>query len=239
MILAAAGALLLAPYLARAQGNNTPVGGNPATATQPAANGSAPAEGHTAKPAPKSAVPEPAPPKAPDIVSLLIAAAVAALVGGGTAYAVVRFARSKGAGTPAAVGGSEAPAWSDFEYFRGNVLDTLKGIRAKANDLDGVSKLQVQDWIKSLARSRADLERAPLSRGDYEPLRQFWVDVSKLGQEMLDRARKSRQGQELADTLYSFTQALSRRMQDAAKAEPGTGSAAPDPGAVKKELRLI
>jgi molecular chaperone GrpE (heat shock protein) len=118
------------------------------------------------------------------------------------------------------------------------VLDTLKSIRGKASNLDSVSKLQVQDWIKSLARCRADLERAPLSRGDHEPLRQLWVDVSKMGQEMSDRARKSAHGEELAGALYSFTQALSRRMQDAGKAEPGAGSAG-DSGAVKKEVRRL
>lgn len=232
-------ALALAAAPAAAQ-NNGPAAGPAASGT--AAGGTAPAGGPARPNAAQAAPRTPAPqaPAGPNLAELLLAAGIAAVVGGGVAFGVTRFAGSSRPAAAPSAPPSEGEGWADFDYFRGDVMDVLKSIRNKASNLDSVPKLTVSDWIKQVARARADLERAPLTRADHEPLRKLWVDVTKICQDMSDRASKSAQGKELADALYTFTQALSRRMQEAARSDssaPATGTS--DVTAIRKELRLL
>lgn len=230
--------LLLAVSLAGGAGaqTQTPL---PPPATPPGARSAAPASNAPASQAAKS-VPRPSAAPAEssagiDWPTLLIAAALAAGVSAATAYGVLNLLRKKEPVSTAAA--ATAPAWAEFEYFRNDVLEVLKQVRSKAGSLDSVPESTVQDWTKQLARARADLERAPLSKADYEPLRQLYVEVSKIGQEMSERAKRSRRGEDLAGSLFSFTQALSRRASEAAQVEKPAASG--EGGAGRAEVRRL
>lgn len=233
--------LLAAPLClaaaAPAAAQNTPAPGSsnayPSGSAQAANAPAAPAARPPAKPAESGSAP------ASNPWELLLAAGVSAVVAGGVAFGVARLAGGRRGPASSSSGTSgDGEAWGDFEYFRADVMEVMKAIRGKASNLDSVPRLTLSDWSKQIARARADLERAPLSRADHEPLRQLWVDVTKICQDTSERAGKSAHGKELAESLYTFTQALSRRMQEAAKSEtPGGGSG--DASAIKKELRLL